>query len=55
MSRGMMGTYPEVLEVVKGEDEKETVCIITAEGKVPAEERYIVDDHSDDTASDEKA
>ena len=55
MSRGMMGTYPEVLEVVKGDDEKEIVCILTAEGKVLAEERHIVDDHADDTDSDEKA
>jgi Calcineurin-like phosphoesterase len=43
MSRGMKGTFPEVLEITKGNDGEETVAILTAEGKVPAEERYIVD------------
>lgn len=54
MSQGMGGTYPEVLEVTKDEDGQETVWVLTAEGKVPAEERYIMDDdHADHPASDD--
>ena len=52
MSRGMSGTYPELLEVAKNAEGEEIVHILTAEGKVPAEERYIIDDHADH-ASDE--
>lgn len=55
MSRGMNGTYPEVLEIVKDENGEETVWVVTAEGRLPAEERYIAcdDDHEDNSASDE--
>lgn len=51
MSRGMNGTYPELLEIEKNTEGEECVCILTAEGKIPAEERYIVDeDHADHSA-----
>jgi hypothetical protein len=47
MSRGMKGTLPEVLEISKGDDGEETVAVLTVDGKVPAEERYVVDlDHT---------
>jgi hypothetical protein len=42
MSRGMKGTLPEVLEISKGEDGVETVAVLTVDGKVPAEERYVI-------------
>ena len=44
MSRGMNNRYPEVLEIVKGEDGGETVTVLTAEGRVAAAERYIIDE-----------
>ncbi|CAB9497771.1 serine threonine-protein phosphatase [Seminavis robusta] len=44
MSRGMNSTYPEVLEIVRCANGDETVSILTAEGPVAAEERYIIDD-----------
>lgn len=51
MSRGMCGTYPEVLEVVKDDKGEETVWVVTAEGKLPAEERYILDHDNADHPS----
>ena len=44
MSRGMNSTYPEVLEIVKDGNGVETVSVLTAQGTVAAEERYIFDD-----------
>ena len=53
MSRGMNGTYPEVLEVVKDADTgEERVSVITAEGKVPAEERYVGNENENPAAKD---
>lgn len=41
MSRGMSANTPEVLEIFQNENGEEEVFIITAEGKIPAEERYV--------------
>jgi hypothetical protein len=52
-SRGMSGTYPEVLEVVMNDKGQEEVFVITSQGKVPAQERYILcDDHEDEEDQD---
>ena len=52
MSRGMNGTYPEVLEVVKNNNGEEIVWVLTSEGRIPAEERHVLDDEqADDTVS----
>ena len=52
MSRGMNGTYPEVLEVVKTNNGEEIVWVLTSEGRIPAEERHVLDDEqADDTVS----
>ena len=52
MSRGMNGTYPEVLEVVKNNNGEEIVWVLTSEGRIPAEERHVLDDdQADDTVS----
>lgn len=48
MSRGMNGTYPEVLEVVKNDAGEETVWVLTSEGRIPAEDRHIPDDDQAD-------
>lgn len=44
MSRGMNGTAPEVLEIVKDESGDETIWVLTNEGRIPAAERHLIED-----------
>lgn len=53
MSRGMNANAPEVLEVSVNEKGEEDVWILTAEGRIPAEERFIVHDHNGHPASED--
>lgn len=52
MSRGMNANTPEVLEVLQNDEGEEEVFVITAEGRIPGEERYVFgEDHKSEDGS----